>query len=248
MYGWRARIGAIVVSDDVTTECEYWRMAPEGVGVHAARMHVVDDLPPIERLSRMAPHARRAASDLATLRPNVAVYACTSGSFFQGREWSRDYMDELSELAGCAVVATADAVVEALEELGVRNVGVATPYSSEVNQRLRVFYEEAGFNVLSVVGADLDSNWDVCAMTERHIADLASAAAVRGAEAIFFACTAVPIVAQIERLERDLGLPVVTANQATFWAALKRCGIAMPPGWGRLFRGAGTPVSGARII
>ena len=61
MYGWRARIGVIEVSNDIVSECEYWRMAPEGVALHSARMHMEDSLDGIERLKQMAPHARQAA-------------------------------------------------------------------------------------------------------------------------------------------------------------------------------------------
>jgi maleate cis-trans isomerase len=210
-------------------------MAPEGVAVHTARMHVMDHLPAVERLSRMVPHARQAARDLATLRPHVVVYACTSGSFFRGHEWTRDYMSELSQLAGCRVVATAEAMTEALRAVGARRIGVATPYGDDVNELLTAYLRAADFEVVAMAGASLHSNWDVCTMSEAMIADLARKVAAPDADAVFFACTAVPIVSQIGRLEAELGRPVITANQATFWAALGACGIHDGAAtWGRL--------------
>jgi maleate cis-trans isomerase len=46
-----------------------------------------------------------------------------------------------------------------------------------------------------------------------------------------------PTAGIIERLERDLGKPVVTSQQAALWRALRLAGLADPvPGFGRLLR------------
>ena len=38
MYAWRARLGIMIPSSNVTMEQELYRMAPEGVSVHTGRM------------------------------------------------------------------------------------------------------------------------------------------------------------------------------------------------------------------
>ena len=45
------------------------------------------------------------------------------------------------------------------------------------------------------------------------------------AEALFIPCTDFEAIDLIEVLERDLGVPVVTANQATMWHALRLSGV-----------------------
>ena len=114
MYGWRARVGAILVSDDMASECEYALMSPPGVSWHAARMIIQDSLAPLTRLETMLPHADQAAVALGTLGPDVVMYACTSGSFFRGRSSDEQHMLQLGELAGCEVISTSLAVVRAL--------------------------------------------------------------------------------------------------------------------------------------
>jgi hypothetical protein len=52
------------------------------------------------------------------------------------------------------------------------------------------------------------------------------------AEAVFAACTALHTLDVLEALEDDLGKPVVTANQATMWDALRLAGVS-PPAHGR---------------
>ncbi|MGW4591294.1 hypothetical protein [Amycolatopsis thermoflava] len=44
------------------------------------------------------------------------------------------------------------------------------------------------------------------------------------AEAVFVSCTGLPTYDVIAPLERELGKPVVTANQATMWALLHSVG------------------------
>jgi maleate isomerase len=46
------------------------------------------------------------------------------------------------------------------------------------------------------------------------------------AQAVFASCTNLPTYDLIAPLEAELGKPVLTANQVTLWAALRRAGSA----------------------
>ena len=49
--------------------------------------------------------------------------------------------------------------------------------------------------------------------------------------------TGLPTVGVLERLERELGKPVISSNQACLWRALRLAGVSEPvPGFGRLLR------------
>ena len=57
------------------------------------------------------------------------------------------------------------------------------------------------------------------------------------AQALFVACTDFPVMTMIGQLEEELGKPVITSNQATFWAALRAAGLDdRSDGYGRLLR------------
>jgi maleate cis-trans isomerase len=225
-HGGRARIGAIVVSNDLTAEPEYRLMGTDAAAVYAARMMMIDELPPLERLALMAESAASAATSLATLSPDVVMYCCTSASFFRGAEHEASMVQALAEITGCPVISTARASVEALRSVGARRVAVATPYTDDINVRLIDYLTAAGFEVTGLRGAQLVANEDTCALSPSTIRSL-----IRDAigdtvpDAVFFSCTAVPIVGQIERLESEFGVPIITANQATWWAALRAAGV-----------------------
>lgn len=63
------------------------------------------------------------------------------------------------------------------------------------------------------------------------------AADAPGAEAVLISGTGLPTVGVLERLEAELGKPVLSSNQATLWWALRTAGVGdVVPGHGRLLR------------
>ncbi len=62
------------------------------------------------------------------------------------------------------------------------------------------------------------------------------------AEAVVLACTNWKTMDVLERLERELGKPVLSTTQVSVWAALRAIGrIEGVPGYGRLLRDLTAP-------
>ena len=101
MYGWRGRIGLLVPSINTTMETEFWRIAPQGVSVHSARIAGGRHGTP-EELRGMENASKQAAQEVAMVEPDVVVYGCTSGSFFEGPAWNRKISEQLTAITrGC---------------------------------------------------------------------------------------------------------------------------------------------------
>ena len=62
--------------------------------------------------------------------------------------------------------------------------------------------------------------------TEADIRDGLKALAESGVDAIVQAGTDLAVIDIADEAERWLGLPVIAINAATYWTALRRCGIA----------------------
>lgn len=243
-YGWRAKIGLIVPSTNTINEPEFWRLAPRGVTVHAGRATLLGKATE-ESYFRMAEAVKVAADDLATAEVDVVAYGCTSGSIVCSLH---DIVDDLKARTGVPAVATAGAVVAALRALGARCVAVTTPYVDFVNESERRFLQEYGFEVASLHGLRLGETQEerrgIGRVPPEHVYRMAMACDRPEAEAIFVSCTNLATLDVIAQIEADTGKPVVTSNQACFWACLRLLGLPdRIEGYGRLLSEARAPIT-----
>ena len=238
MYGWRGRIGLLVPSVNTVVEPEMNRMAPAGISVHAARMQNARSDP--EDMRRMNTHAERAARELASAHVDVIAFACTAGSFFQGKAGEGGLRQRIEEATGIPVVTTAGAVSDALSALQVTRLMMATPYIDELNQLEKGFLEEAGFRVLAMSGLGVLDAFSIGVVNVHEVYRLAKRLWQENtepppADATFISCTNLATRDIIGALEKDTGAPVVTSNQATLWGCLRAIGCRGPvPGYGIL--------------
>ena len=224
MYGWRGRIGLLVPSINTTMETEFWRIAPDGVSVHSARISGGRHGTP-EELRSMESASKAAARDVAMVEPDVVVYGCTSGSFFEGPEWNQRICAQLTEITGAPTVTTAGAMAACLMAGGHRKVAVVTPYVELTNERLKDFLRAYGVKVTHLGTFDMLDMFDHAKILPEEIYRKVREADSDDCEALFVACTQLRALEVLDMLERDLGKPVYSAIQATAWEAYAAMGV-----------------------
>ena len=227
------RVGLLLPSSNTTMETDFWRMAPEDVTVHSARMMI--ERVTVSALEEMSRDALRAGRLLATAGVDVLIYGCTSGSLIKGVEWERSLASTIEEETGIPTVTTAGAVVEGLRSMGVERVGVATPYTDDINALERGFLEAYGFEVQEVKGLQIVDNHEIGAVSPERIEALVDSVS-GGTGGVFVSCTNLPVVPLLDELEEKIGLPIVSSNQASMWAGLKALGHGGFEGYGRLLK------------
>jgi len=224
MYGWRGRMGLLVPSINTTMETEFWRIAPEGVSVHSARIAGGRHGTP-EELRSMENASKKAAEEVAMVEPDVVVYGCTSGSFFEGPEWNRKICDQLTAITKAPTVTTAGAMAECLMAGGYKKVDVVTPYVELTNERLKQFLKAHGIDVLKLGTFDMLDMFDHAKIQPEEIYRKVREITTPEAEAVFVACTQLRALEVLDMLERDLGKPVYSAVQASAWQAYEAMGV-----------------------
>jgi maleate cis-trans isomerase len=158
--------------------------------------------------------------DLA--EPDVVAFGCTSGSFLKGPDFDDVVLEKIrSAVRASHVVLTARASVDALKALGVRRIAVATPYPEKINEQLRRYLRFFGFQIGGFEAIDAWKGGTIARFAPSVAVDLAKRAAAGGGDAVFVSCTNFRAGEAIEEIEAATGLPVVTANQATFQACLR---------------------------
>lgn len=224
MHGWRGRLGLIVPSSNTTNEPEFYRRLPDGVSLHAARMHLRETN--AEALAAMADEIDRCADLLSTADVDAVAYGCTTGSLVEGPGYDEEIESRIAERVGVPAVATAASVKRAFDALGIESVAVTTPYVDDLNRRESEFLEAAGYEVLEIEGLGIEPNTEIGAQTPETAYRRAKAVDRDEADGVFVSCTNYRTFEVIPALERDLGKPVVTSNQATLWDALRKLGVA----------------------
>jgi maleate isomerase len=217
------RIG-IIVPFDFALDREYWQYAADAVSLHITRTPYRAGPVSLELVSAVAdsPAVDQATRSLVKIEPDVIAYACTSGSFVEGTAGERRLRETMLRAGAKAAITTSGALVDALRALDVNRVAIGTPYVDAIGRRLGTFLESAGFQPVSLVNMELQDG--ICDVGDDEVIRLAEQAVRPGTEALVLSCTNLPTLHLLAPLERRLGIPVLSANQVTMWAALRIAG------------------------
>ncbi|CAL9430576.1 Maleate isomerase [Streptomyces sp. enrichment culture] len=184
------------------------------LGEDAQRVDVLRQIGAPERLAAGVQELRHAGAE-------AVVWACTSGGFAHGWEGAQEQVRALARTAGMPASSTSFAFVHAIREIGVRRVAVGATYPQDVADLFAGFLRAGGVEVTGVHGAGVATAAETGAWGEPEVLSLARAADHPDAQAVLLPGTALHTVAHIPVLEKELGKPVLTANQVTVWEALR---------------------------
>lgn len=215
----------VVAPFDFALDRELWRWVPDDVSLRLTRTPFVPVEVSLDLARLVSEHEtlRDAVRALVATEPEVLAYACTSGSFVDGAVGERALCEEMERAGGLPSVTTSGALVEALAFLGAGRVAVVTPYTASVTRSLEEYLAQAGAVVTGRAFLGLTRHiWKV---PYREVVDMARRAVAGAADALFISCTNLPTYDAIPQLEAELRMPVLSANQVTLWAALRRIGV-----------------------
>jgi maleate isomerase len=242
MFGWRGRIGVLLPPGNPTVEPELSAMVPAGVTLHFGRLETPPSVGKAGEHAGMEERIRAYREGLAgptaalsQVRPTVVLLAHTASSYALGYGNEQPLVDRIASLAGAPALLAAQAVLAALRHLGVKRLALGTPYPESISRQGKVYWEAAGFEIAGY--HRLENVTDIYAENEERAYQLARSADTPEADVVLLSGTGLPTVAVLETLERDLGKPVVSSNQASLWQALRIAGVRESiAGYGRLLR------------
>jgi maleate isomerase len=219
------RVGAIVPSSNTVVEADFLRALRPGITFHAARMFLAETTAEAER-RMIHDHVPVAVADLATLRPHVVAFACTSGGAVLGAEGEANLISDIARKTGAAVVSTNAAVGATIERQRPKRVAVLTPYVDELNAAIRVGLERRGFTIAHMAGLGITDNFMIASVAPSEIVAFAERE-LSGCsfDLLFVSCTNFRAVEARAVLQQRFGVPVVTSNQATIEATFAAVGM-----------------------
>ncbi|MEU0675763.1 decarboxylase [Streptomyces sp. NPDC006172] len=199
------------------------------IGEDAHRVEVLRQIGTPERLAKGVEQLRLSGAE-------AVVWACTSGGFVHGWEGAQEQVRSLAVTAGLPASSTSFAFVHATKEVGAARVAVGAPYPEDVAALFAEFLRAGGVEVSAVHSSGSVTAAEVGTWGEEEVIALARAADTPDADAVLLPDTALHTAAHLPALEKELGKPVLTANQVTVWEGLRLADRRVnAPGLGALF-------------
>ena len=230
------RAGLIIPSSNTIIEREFSKIHPDNITFHFSRLKLKNVS--IDELEAMKENVEEASELLVDAKVDLICYACTSGSLYGGLKNEEEIVKKIETKTKIKAITTAKSVIEALNRLKVKNISVATPYSQEINLKVREFLENNGFNILKLEGLGITDNLKIGNVDLMEVYDLAKRAYKKSAECLFISCTNLGTIELIDTLENELNLYVISSNTAILWNILRILNLKEEDifNWGTLLR------------
>jgi maleate isomerase len=179
----------------------------------------------------------RAASLLTDAKVDVISWIGTSASWL-GFERDEQLVERLRESTGIKACTCVLAFRELFRRSGIKRVGLVTPYTGDVQERIASVWGAAGFDCDVEKHLGIRDNFAFGEVTGEQIETMIRDVAKRGVDAVAVVCTNLRGAPLVPRLEAELGIPIFDSVAVTLWKCLTETGV--PTGsleqWGRIFR------------
>jgi maleate isomerase len=236
MYGWRARVGLLLPMDNAVMEPELNSVSGlEGISFYGARLNTFQR----EDMPNNGIELSKVFNELGT---DVIVYSCAETAFLKGVDGNQYISKKIEELTDQPAITAMSSMVEAANFLNLKKVSLVTPYTNERTDVMIDFFKRMGIEVKGVASEDFVTRskdpreWYECNVQPPFTAyQMAKQADHAESEAIIISATNFRTFEIIEKLEEDLGKPVITTNQAILWSVFQKLNLQTKvPGLGKL--------------
>lgn len=228
------RIGLVQLASDFTLENEWRQLLGERVELYSTRTPCSPTVT-AEGLRSLARGLTQSCEQLVPGMPlDVLAFGCTSGSMLIGEQEVTRLLNKAHP--GVPVSNPWSAVKAALRGLDARRIAVLTPYIGEVNYPIYQGLQQAGYEVVTFGTFNVLEDAEIARIPAAAIEAAAlELLAGQRVDALFLSCTNLRTLGLLDTLEKRLGLPVLSSNQAMFWHALQLAGcVHRPQGFGSL--------------
>jgi maleate isomerase len=224
MFGWRKRIGYIGPTVMEVVPYEFYRFAPDGIGLVGVTCGI-DDLGS-DQIDRQLAQATAAAAYLSARAVDFIVLGGGPLVVAHGKAHAETIVKDIEAAAKVPATTGVRAAMAALRHMGAQRIAIASPYADRHNQALSAYLELHDFELVRVEGMNVPFK----RMSSIPPADIRRFAGdviahARRCDALYLPCPQWQAAQTVDALERDSGMPAIAYSHAAFFAAFKALGI-----------------------
>jgi maleate isomerase len=202
---------------------------PERFTFHSSRMRMKKVTK--EELAAMDADSDRCAAELTDAHVDVIGYACLVAIMSMGKGYHCQSAKRLREVTAregheVPVVTSAGALVDGLKTLKAKKVALLAPYMKPLTEMVCDYIEYEGVEIVDSIALEIPDNLEVGARDPMAPAEIYKGLKLGKADAIVISsCVQMPSLAAVPLVERESGLPVVSAAICTTYQMLKELGL-----------------------
>jgi maleate cis-trans isomerase len=241
MFGWRKRIGYIGPTVMEVVPYEFYRFAPEGVGLVGVTCSI-DDWSP-EQFEKGLAQVKAAATYLGSRAVDFIIHGGGPLVVARGKGYEEIIVKDIETASKVAATTGVRAAMEALRHMGAQRIAIASPYPERHNQALSAYLGQHGFELVHVEGMDVPFKrlQSVPPGEIRRFAEEVISRAPR-CDALYLPCPQWQAAQIVDALEQESGMPVIAYSHASFFVAFRALGLKDPiHGHGRLLASLAGP-------
>jgi maleate isomerase len=224
MFGARKRIGYISPSVLEVVPFDFYRFAPEGVGLTGVTCNIDDWTQ--EHFDRALEQVKEAAGYLGARGVDYVIHGGGPLVVARGKGYEDLIVKDIEAVAKVPATTGVRSGMEALRHVGARRIAIASPYPERHNAALSAYLAAQGFEVVRAEGKDLPFK-DMQNLPPAEIHAFASGVLDRAGpcDALYLPCPQWQAAQVVDAIERERSLPVVSYTHANFFAAFRTLGI-----------------------
>jgi maleate isomerase len=214
------RIGLIVPSSNTVMEPDFHRRIGPASVVSTTRIFL-ENVTREEEFRMLEDDLPKAVDLIRTTAPDLVVFGCTSAGALGTLAHDDGICKMIEKGSGARAITVLRAVVTRLRGIVPQRLALFTPYIEELTNSVAASLSEAGYTPVTATGMGIRANLEIGRVTPAEIVSFVESHVEKGAaDCIFLSCTNWRAIEAIDSLQKKLGIPIVTSNQAAIDAVM----------------------------
>ncbi len=236
----RVLLGMLTPSSNTILEPVTTKMIADiaEASVHFGRFKVTEIALSEQALAQFDPTEILVGAELLSHAKVQSIGWSGTAAGWRGFAADEDLCQKITAHTGIAACTSVLALNEILALTQVRTLGIVSPYTDDVQQKIIQNYINIGIDPAGDAHLGIRDNFSFSEVTADQLREMCRQVAKAKPEAIAVYCTNLAGAPLVEEMEAELGIPIYDTIATVTWKALKQCHIDTRriTGWGSLFR------------
>jgi maleate cis-trans isomerase len=227
MFGWRARIGYISPTVIEVLPYEFYKFAPDGVGLVGATCGI-DDWKP-EEFEKGLAQVKGAAAYLGSRKVDYIIHGGGPLVVARGKGYEEIICREVETASGVRATTGVRSAIEAMRHMGSKRIAIASCYPPMHNEALSNYLTSFGFEVVVAEGTNMPFK-DIQKQSPEDIYrfTLGVVKQAKLCDTVYLPCPQWQGAQAVASIEQDTGITAIAYTHANFFCAFRELGIGAP--------------------